>query len=226
MPDSGQSSLASFIDHTLLRPDAMVSDIERLCTEAIEHNFKAVCVHGSYLPLAHSLLQGTPVLLAVVCGFPLGATPAAVKAFEAETYLKQGAAEIDMVVNLGWIKSAQWEMLGEELLLLRGVAPAATLKLILETAYLGRDEIIRCCELAVEHSWNFVKTSTGFGPGGASLKDVRLMKEIVGNHLQVKASGGIRDLETARAFIAAGASRIGTSSGLKIMMAEQQESKN
>lgn len=226
MPDFSQTSLASFIDHTLLRPDATVSDIEKLCAEAIKHNFKAVCVHGSYLPLAHSLLQGTPVLLAVVCGFPLGAAPPAVKAFEAETYLKQGAAEIDMVVNLGWIKSAHWEKMGEELLLLRAIVPEATLKLILETAYLERDEIIRCCELAAEHDWNFVKTSTGFGPGGATLKDVRLMKEIAGNKLQVKASGGIRDLETARAFIAAGASRIGTSSGLKIIMAEQSETGN
>ena len=225
MPDSSQKPIATFIDHTLLRPDATAADIEKLCSEAISYGFKAVCVHGGYLPLAESLLQGTPVLLAAVVGFPLGATPSSVKAFEAETYIKQGATELDMVINLGWVKSAHWEKIGEELLLLRAIAPAATLKLILETAYLTRGEIIRCCELARDHGWDFVKTSTGFGPAGAKLQDVRLMKETVGDKLKVKASGGIRDLESALAFIAAGASRIGTSSGIKIVRAEQATGK-
>ena len=214
-----QRPLASYIDHTLLSPLATETAIEGLCREALQHRFRAVCVNGCHLATAREMLSGSGVSLAAVVGFPLGATASKAKACEAEACMHAGAGELDVVLNLGWLKAGNLEAVAEELRLLREVAPDAVLKLILETCFLEDAEKITACRLALDAGWDFVKTSTGFGKGGATLADVRLMKETVGERMQVKASGGIRDLDTALAFIAAGAERLGTSSGLALIEA-------
>lgn len=209
--------LAAYMDHTLLAPTATESQIRTLCTEAAEHHFKTVCVNGSYLGLAREVLAGTGVGLAAVVGFPLGATSTPAKRCEAEACLEAGATELDMVVNLGRVKSGDWAYLEAELKTLRKAAPATCLKLILETCYLDESQKKRLCALALDADWDFVKTSTGFGPAGATLEDVALMRLAVSGKLGVKASGGIRNLETALAYIRAGATRIGTSSAVGIL---------
>ena len=211
--------LASYIDHTLLSPVATKTGIDRLCREALQHHFKAVCVNGCHLEAAREIVSGSGVSLAAVVGFPLGAGATEAKACEAEACLLAGADELDVVLNLGWLKAGNLKAVTTELRLLREIAPDAVLKLILETCYLEDAEKKTACHLALDAGWDFVKTSTGFGKGGATLADVRLMKETVGEHIQVKASGGIRDLDAALAFIAAGADRLGTSSGLALVEA-------
>lgn len=209
--------LAGYIDHTLLKPGATTAAIRELCKEAMEAGFKAVCVSGAHVGTAVSLLKGSPVAVASVVGFPLGSSSTAAKVCEARAYRDAGAAELDVVLNIGWLKSGETGMLASELNALRDAVPGAILKLILETCYLSDAEKESACRLALEAGWDFVKTSTGFGTSGATLEDVRLMKRIAGNAMQVKASGGIRDRASALAFIAAGATRIGTSSGLSIL---------
>jgi deoxyribose-phosphate aldolase len=209
--------LAAFIDHTLLRPDATAQDIDRLCNEARTHRFYAVCVHGSRIEQARYLLEETDVKVAAVVGFPLGAASGDAKRFETEAAIDDGAQEIDLVLNIGKLKD------GEEVLVLRELrdvveaADERPVKVILETALLTREEKILACQLVTESGARFVKTSTGFGPGGATVEDVRLLREIVGPKFGVKASGGIRDLPTALAMIAAGATRLGTSSSVAII---------
>lgn len=215
-------SIANFIDHTLLSPTATESDIERLCREARDFGFKAVCVAGSRLKLAQDLLSGSSVLLAAVVGFPHGNASTEAKACEMADYVKSGADELDVVLNTGWVRSGQLEKVRRELEKLRKSAPDQTLKLILETCNLKDDEKRQVCLMAMETGWDFVKTSTGFGSGGATLADVRLMKEAVGNAMEIKASGGIRDFETALKYLEAGATRIGTSSGPRILEGEKQ----
>lgn len=209
--------LASYIDHTLLNPVATATEIEQLCREALEHRFRAVCVNGCHLGAAGELLRGSGVSLAAVVGFPLGATATEAKVCEAEFCLMAGADELDVVLNLGWLKAGNLKAVTAELELLRKTAQKAVLKLILETCYLEDAEKITACRLALDSGWDFVKTSTGFGKGGATLEDVRLMKDVVGAKMQVKAAGGIRDLDSALAFITAGADRLGTSSGLVLV---------
>lgn len=211
--------LASYIDHTLLSPTATEADIVRLCREALQHNFRAVCVNGCHLETAREVLQGSGVSLAAVVGFPLGAMATAAKLCEAGACLLAGADELDMVLNLGWLKAGNHRAVASELRAVREAAPDATLKLILETCFLEEAEKTTACQLALEAGWDFLKTSTGFGRGGATLEDVRLMKRLAAGRMQVKASGGIRDLEAALAFIDAGADRLGTSSGLALMEA-------
>jgi deoxyribose-phosphate aldolase len=215
--------LASYIDHTLLSPTATEADIVCLCREALQHNFRAVCVNGCHLETAREVLKGSGVSLAAVVGFPLGAMATEAKLCEAEACLLAGADELDMVLNLGWLKAGNHLAISSELRMVRQAAPDATLKLILETCFLDEAEKTTACRLALEAGWDFVKTSTGFGRGGATLEDVRLMKRLVSDRMQVKASGGIRDLETALAFIAAGANRLGTSSGLALVAAAQKQ---
>src|SRR5437870_9112383 len=209
--------LARYIDHTLLRADAAAKDIERLCAEAREHHFYAVCVNGSWVVQARHLLDGSAVKVATVVGFPLGATDSDTKRFETEAAIDNGAHEIDVVLNIGRLKDNDHGYVLREL---RDVAEAADerpVKVILETCLLTREEKIRACRLAVDSGARFVKTSTGFNSGGATIEDVKLLREIVGEKFGVKAAGGIRDTATALAMIEAGATRLGTSSGMAIV---------
>lgn len=215
-------SIAKFIDHTLLSPTATDSDIKRICQEARDYGFKAVCVAGSRLEFARKLLAESDVLLAAVVGFPHGNASTEAKSCEAAAYAASGADELDVVLNTGWVKSGQWAQVAAELRNLRENVPETTLKLILETCYLEDAEKRKICGMALEAGWDFVKTSTGFGPGGATLADVRLMKETVGDAMEIKASGGIRDYETARKYLEAGATRIGASSGPAILRGEKK----
>lgn len=207
------------IDHTNLRPEATREQIVRLCDEAREYLFAAVAVNPCYVALAHSRLEGSGVKVATVVGFPLGATLTSVKRFEAEGALRLGAGEIDMVLNIGALKSGDREVTLSDIRSVAEVTHAhgGLLKVILETGLLTDDEKKMACEISVEAKADFVKTSTGFLGGGATVADVALMRRIVGTAVGVKASGGIRTADDAKAMIAAGANRIGTSSGVSII---------
>ncbi len=211
--------LAAYIDHTLLRPEATRAEIEKLCREAVDYRFAAVCINPYWVRLAAQLVRGSSVAVASVAGFPLGATTPDTKAYEARRAIFDGAGEIDMVINIGAIKS------GDDAQVLRDIEAVveacheegAICKVIIEAALLTTDEKVKACLLAKQAGADFVKTSTGFGPGGATPEDVALMRRVVGSELGVKAAGGIRSLEAARAMIEAGASRIGASAGVKIL---------
>lgn len=220
---AGQSisatELASMIDHTLLKPEASRQDIEKLCHEAIEYGFYSVCVNPAYVKQAAQLVKGTPVKVCAVVGFPLGAQAPEIKALEARKAIRDGASEIDMVINVGALKSGDNDLVLRDI---RGVVEVclegrALCKVILETALLTEEEKVRACQLAMKAGAHFVKTSTGFGPGGATESDIRLMRQTVGGKLGVKASGGIRSYDDALRMIAAGANRIGSSSSVKII---------
>ena len=208
--------IQDYIDHTILKPTATISDIEKLCKEAIDHKFYAVCVNGCYTKQAKKQLQGSKVKLAVVIGFPLGAMSTASKVFEAQDCKANGADEIDMVINVGWMKSGKFNLVLQEISSIKKAIGEKILKVIIETCYLTKEEKIKACVLAMEAGADFVKTSTGFGTGGATLEDIKLMKGVVGNKAKIKASGGIKDRATALKYIALGVSRIGTSSGIAI----------
>lgn len=211
------NDLAKYIDHTLLKADATAKDIETLCAEAREHGFFSVCVHGSRVGLAQHLLDGSDVKVACVVGFPLGATDSDAKRFETEAAIDLGAQEIDVVLNIGRLKDGDHPFVLRELRDVVEAAEERTVKVILETCLLTREEKILACNLVVEAEAHFVKTSTGFSTGGATIEDVRLLRETVGPKFGVKASGGIRDTATALAMIEAGATRLGTSSGVAIL---------
>lgn len=210
-------NLASYIDHTLLKPDATAKDIAQLCAEAREHTFHSVCVNSSRVAQCYALLADTQIMVCSVVGFPLGAADTDAKRYETELAVDLGAEEIDVVLNVGRLKDGDDKFVFREL---RDVVEAAddrTVKVILETCLLTREEIVRASKLVVESGARFVKTSTGFSKGGATIDDVKLMRETVGPDFGVKASGGIRDRATAEAMIAAGATRLGTSSGIAIV---------
>lgn len=211
--------LASLIDHTLLRPEARRADIEKICEEALRFGFAAVCVHPAWAAVVAARLRGSTVRTATVAGFPYGATAPAIKQKEAELGLRCGAAEIDMVLNIGALRSGESERVTGDILGVVEVCHAggAILKVILETCYLSEQEKILACRLAQQAGADFVKTSTGLGPSGASVADVRLMRRTVGPEMGVKAAGGIRTLADALAMLGAGATRLGTSAGVKIM---------
>jgi deoxyribose-phosphate aldolase len=211
------TDLARYIDHTLLKADATAKDIEKLCAEAREHGFFSVCVNGSRIELARQLLDGSDVKVASVVGFPLGAMESDVKRFETEAAIDNGAHEIDVVLNIGRLKDGDDAFILRELRDLVEAADERIVKVILETCLLTREQKIRACLLVIEAGAHFVKTSTGFSSGGATLDDVKLMRETVGPKFGVKASGGIRDSATARAMIEAGATRLGTSSSVTIV---------
>ena len=211
------TELARLIDHTLLRPEALASDFQGLCTEAIRHQFHAVCVPGSRVVQAVHCLEDSPVKVAAVVGFPLGSMDADTKRFEVESVIDLGAQEIDVVINIGRLKDGDERYVLRELRDVVEAAEGVPVKVILECALLTEDEKRRGCSLVVESGAQFVKTSTGFASGGATLEDVRLLRECVGPKLGVKAAGGIRDRATALAFIEAGATRIGTSAGITIV---------
>jgi deoxyribose-phosphate aldolase len=209
--------LAGYIDHTLLKPEASLNDIEKLCAEARGYNFHAVCVNSSWVPQARHFLDGCDVKVATVVGFPLGATDSDTKRFETEAAIDNDAQEIDVVINIGRLKDGNDEYVLREL---RDVVEAAAerpVKVIIETGLLSRDEKVRACRIVLEAGAQFVKTSTGFSAGGATIADVKLLRAIVGNDFGVKAAGGIRDTQTALAMIEAGATRLGTSSGIAIV---------
>lgn len=212
--------IQGYIDHTILTPIATISDIEKLCKEAIDHKFYAVCVNGCYTKLAKKQLQDSKVKLAIVIGFPLGAMSTESKVFEAQDCIANGADEIDMVINLGWLKSGNLNLVQQEISSIKKAIGENVLKVIIETCYLSQEEKLKACVLALEAGADFVKTSTGFGTGGATLEDVKLMKEVVGSKAKIKASGGIKDRATALKYIALGVSRIGTSSGIAIASTE------
>ncbi len=210
-------NLASYIDHTLLKPDALDRDIEKLCAEACENGFFGVCIHGSWIPYACRLLLGTGITVVSVAGFPLGAASTETKCFETKRAFDNGAGEIDVVLNIGRLKQGDDLFVGRELREIVRAADGNPVKVILETCFLSREEKVRACRLAVECGAAFVKTSTGFGSGGATVADVKLLSECAGSNVAVKASGGIRDTVTALAMIEAGARRLGTSSGVAIV---------
>jgi deoxyribose-phosphate aldolase len=211
------TDLARFIDHTQLKPDAMAKDIEKLCAEAREHRFFAVCVNGSRIELARHLLEGADVKVASVVGFPFGAMETDVKRFETEAAIDGGAHEIDVVLNIGRLKDGDDAFVLRELRDIVEAADERTVKVILETCLLTREQKIRACQLVVEAGAHFVKTSTGFNSGGATIEDVKLLRETVGPGFGVKASGGIRDAAIAQAMIEVGATRLGTSNGVAIV---------
>jgi deoxyribose-phosphate aldolase len=216
-------NLAACIDHTLLRADATAHDIEQLCAEARRHHFHCVCVNSSRIAQAYALLADTEVIVASVVGFPLGGMDSDAKRYETELAIDLGADEIDVVLNIGKLKDGDDKFVLREL---RDVAEAADeriVKVILETCLLSRDEIIRACHLTLDSGAKFVKTSTGFGRSGATVDDVKLMREVVGEKFGVKASGGIRDRATAEAMIQAGANRLGTSASVAIVQEASRE---
>jgi deoxyribose-phosphate aldolase len=211
--------IAGMIDHTLLKPESTGSQIEVLCAEAREHGFATVCVNPTWVALCARLLRGFPTRVCTVAGFPLGATLPEVKADEAARVIADGASEVDMVINLGALRSGDYRLVERDV---AGVAEAcrrggAVSKVIIEAALLNDDEKVRACVLSRAAGADFVKTSTGFGPGGATAADVALMRRVVGPGMGVKAAGGVRDLQSARAMIEAGADRIGASVGVKIV---------
>ena len=209
--------LNKYIDHTVLKATANKKDIEKLCAEATEHRFYRVCVNGCYVKNAKKYLEGTDVKVAAVVGFPLGAMTTAAKVFEAKEAIENGASEIDMVINVAKLKDQEYDYVREEIRQIKEVIDENVLKVIIETCYLTDEEKVKACELALEAKAEYVKTSTGFGTGGATFEDVKLMKETVGDNAKVKASGGVKDKETANKYIELGAERLGTSSGIAIM---------
>mgnify|MGYP000957373116 FL=1 len=209
--------LNKYIDHTILKATASSSDLQKLCEEAIEHEFYSVCVNGCYVADAKHLLQGTDVKIAAVVGFPLGAMTTAAKVFEAKEAIENGASEIDMVINVAKLKDGEFEYVENEIRQIKEAIGDNVLKVIIETCYLTDEEKVKACELSLVAKADFVKTSTGFGTGGATYEDVKLMKSVVGDNAKVKASGGVRDKETAQKYINLGAERLGTSSGIDIV---------
>ncbi len=214
-------SIASYIDHTLLKPDATVQQIDKLCAEAAEYHFASVCVNPWFVPRCVKNLKDTGVKVCTVIGFPLGATTTETKVFEALQAIRSGAEEIDMVINISAMKSGSFQAVEQEIQALAAAAEgSALLKVIIETCLLTEEEKIRACQIAKRAGADFVKTSTGFSTGGATVEDIVLMRKTVGPEMGVKASGGIRDYATARAMIEAGATRIGASAGVAIVKAE------
>jgi deoxyribose-phosphate aldolase len=215
------TAIAALIDHTLLRPDATASDIRKLCQEARTYSFASVCVNPYWVPLAASELNGSPVKVCTVIGFPLGATATAIKAAETEAATRAGAREIDMVMNVGELRGENYDAVRQDIEAVVGAAHRgnAIVKVILETALLDDHQKAMACTLAKLAGAEFVKTSTGFSTHGATAPDVALMRQVVGPEMGVKASGGIRTLEDLKSMVAAGATRIGASASVKIVEA-------
>lgn len=206
-----------YIDHTNLKPTATRKDIANLCSEANYYHFKSVCVNPYYVEYAHELLKGSDVLVCTVIGFPLGANSTSVKAFETTKAIADGADEIDMVINIGALKEKDYDTVLNDIKEIVKAASGVLVKVIIETCYLDEEEKKIASKLAIEAGADFVKTSTGFGPTGATLEDIKLMRDVVGKNFGVKASGGIRTKDDFLKMIQAGANRIGCSAGVKIM---------
>ncbi|PIV19108.1 MAG: deoxyribose-phosphate aldolase [Elusimicrobia bacterium CG03_land_8_20_14_0_80_50_18] len=226
-PEKGSydSALASMIDHTLLKANATQEQIGALCEEAKKYNFATVCVNPGYVALAKDLLKGSGVGVTTVIGFPLGATTSTTKAIEARDAIAAGADEIDMVINVGALKSGNYQLALDDIKAVREVTRGHVLKVIIETALLTKEEKIKACELSKEAGADFVKTSTGFSTGGATVEDIKLMRETVGPSMGVKASGGVHNRDDVVALKAAGATRIGASASVAIVTGAKTESK-
>ncbi len=224
-PVTAETPLARLIDHTLLKPEASAAEIETLCAEAREHGFASVCINSVYVPLAAALLRESEAVVCTVVGFPLGASAPEVKAYEAKLALHQGAREVDMVLHIGALKNRDLKALYRDIDAVVTVCHAedALCKVILETSKLTDEEKVMACQVAKLANADFVKTSTGFGGGGATPEDVALMRRVVGAEMGVKASGGVRSAEDARAVVAAGATRIGASAGVAIVQGAKGE---
>jgi deoxyribose-phosphate aldolase len=212
------TNIAKYIDHTLLKPEAQKNQIEKLCAEAKEYGFASVCVNPAWVKLSSELLTGSEVKVCTVIGFPLGATTSETKAFETRNAIENGATEVDMVINIGALKSGNVELVEQDI---RAVVEAAKgkalTKVIIEASLLTEEEKVTACELSVKAGAHFVKTSTGFSTGGATVEDISLMRKAVGPEIGVKASGGVRSADDAQKMIEAGATRIGASSGIAIV---------
>ena len=216
--DLSPKAMAKYIDHTILKPDASLAQVKKVCDEAKDYNFASVCVNTGYVKFVAEQLAGTDVKPSVVVGFPLGACTTEAKAFEAKDAIEKGAKEVDMVINVGAIKSNDWDLVEKDIAALVDTCKGkALLKVILETCLLTDDEKVKACQICKKVGADFVKTSTGFSTGGATVEDVKLMRETVGPEMGVKASGGVRTYEDAVAMIKAGASRLGASSGVAIV---------
>jgi deoxyribose-phosphate aldolase len=218
--------LARYIDHTLLKPEASRDQILKLCREAVEHHFASVCVNPCWVRLCAEALRGSEVKVCTVIGFPLGATLSSVKAFEAEESIRQGAGEVDMVINIGALKSGDRQYVEDDIraVVERAHALGALVKVIIETVLLTQEEKVLACRLSQAAGADFVKTSTGFAGGGATVEDVALMRQVVGDAMGVKAAGGIRTYADALRMIQAGANRLGTSAGVQIIQGAQKDS--
>ncbi|MBC8781037.1 deoxyribose-phosphate aldolase [Staphylococcus capitis] len=210
-------NVAKYIDHTLLKPDSTREQIDKILEEAKKYQFKSVCINPTHVSYASQQLLDTDVLVCTVIGFPLGATTTDVKVFETENAIKNGASEIDMVINIGALKDQRYDEVQKDIEGVIAAANGKTVKVIIETVLLTDEEKVKACELAEKAGATFVKTSTGFAGGGATPEDVKLMKDTVGNRLEVKASGGVRSLEDFEKMIEAGATRIGASAGAQII---------
>ncbi|MCR5610944.1 MAG: deoxyribose-phosphate aldolase [Clostridiales bacterium] len=213
------NNIEKYVDHTLLKPEAKSDAIRKICAEAREHGFMSVCVNSCHVKLVSEELKGSGVKTCCVVGFPLGAMATEAKAFEADYCVNNGADEVDMVINIGAAKDGNWDFVEDDI---RAVTEAAhrggaLIKVIIETCLLTDDEKVKACEAAMRAGADYVKTSTGFSTGGATEEDVKLMRSVVGDKLGVKASGGVRTPEDAERMIAAGASRLGTSNGVKLL---------
>jgi len=211
------ADLAHWIDHTILAPDAREDQVQVLCREAIAHGFRSVCVNPIHVAFVARQLEGSSVFACSVVGFPFGATTSGIKAAEADRAVQDGAREVDMVISLGLLKAQRLDAVRKDIAEVKRACGPALLKVIIETCFLTDQEKITACRLSQEAEAGFVKTSTGFGSGGASVADVRLMRATVGEKMGVKASGGIRTFEVARAMIEAGATRIGASASVRIV---------
>lgn len=210
-------NVAKYIDHTLLKTDSTREQIDKILEEAKKYQFKSVCINPTHVSYASQQLLDTDVLVCTVIGFPLGATTTDVKVFETENAIKNGASEIDMVINIGALKDQRYDEVQKDIEGVIAAANGKTVKVIIETVLLTDEEKVKACELAEKAGATFVKTSTGFAGGGATPEDVKLMKDTVGNRLEVKASGGVRSLEDFEKMIEAGATRIGASAGVQII---------
>jgi deoxyribose-phosphate aldolase len=212
------ADLAPYIDHANLRPNASPDDIRRLCEEALRYGFASVCVNPCYVPLCAEILAGSRVRVGTVIAFPFGAASPDQKVFEAKTVLRDGAKEIDMVLNIGWLKGKRDDWVRREIArVVQTVGGKAILKVIIETCLLDEEEKVRACRIVEEAGADYVKTSTGFNGSGATVEDVRLIRSVLSPKMGIKASGGIRDAQTVLAMLQAGATRIGTSSGVAIV---------
>lgn len=209
--------LSRYIDHTFLKPDANQAQIEKLCKESIEHQFFSVCVNSSYVSLCAEILKGSDVSVCSVIGFPLGACDTETKSFETTQAIKNGASEIDMVIHIGKLKDKKYDEVEADIRAVVLAARGKKVKVIIETALLTEEEKIAACKASLNANAHFVKTCTGFSGGGATVEDIALMKSVVGDKMEIKASGGIKDTATAKALLEAGATRLGTSSGVALV---------
>lgn len=221
MTKQSNTLLASYIDHTLLKADATREQVQKLCEEAKQYDFATVCVNSAYVAEAKQFLVGSKVGITTVVGFPLGASLSAVKAFEAKQAILNGATEVDMVINVGWLKDKRLDELEADIREVVLACEAVPVKVIVETCLLTDEEIVVACQLAVKAGAKYVKTSTGFSTNGATVEHIKLMRKTVGEHIGVKASGGIRDTKFAIALIEAGATRLGASASVAIVEGQQ-----